>query len=133
MFAIFAKIKEFIMGIFNVNGNLSIDASNVYVDGVRADLSVCHIGTNEYHDLVVNDACLSNVIYVVENDFVDAYGLQVKNVAEPTENTDAATKGYVDAHCCHDDEFISRREFDEFKGQLSTIIKENVKALVSDF
>lgn len=133
MFAIFAKIKEFVMSLFNVNGNLSIDTSNVYVDGAYGDLSVCHIGTNEYHDLVVNDACLSNVIYVVENDYVDAYGMHVKNVAEPTENTDAATKGYVDTHCCLSDEFISKREFDKFKGQLSTIIKENVKALVSDF
>ena len=31
------------MNIFKVDGNLSIDTSNVYVNGEKADLSVCNI------------------------------------------------------------------------------------------
>ena len=43
------KIKEAIMSLFNVNGNLSIDTSNVYIDGKKTDLSVCRISENDYH------------------------------------------------------------------------------------
>ena len=39
---------------------------------------------------------MSNAMYVVENNIVDAYGQQIKNVAAPTDLSDAATKGYVD-------------------------------------
>ena len=40
---------------------------------------------------------LSNELYVVSSDYINAYGEQVKNVAEPTLSNDAATKNYVDA------------------------------------
>lgn len=80
------------MNIFNINGNLAIDTSNVYIDGERTDLSVCHIDTESYSRIVINNECLSNVIYVVENDYIDAYGMQVKNVASPKEKSDVATK-----------------------------------------
>jgi hypothetical protein len=73
MLKFFKKIGNFIMNLFKVNGEISIDTSNVYVDGQLADLSVCHIMQNEYNELVKNDACLSNIIYVVETDYVNAY------------------------------------------------------------
>lgn len=73
MLKFFKKIGNFIMNLFKVNGEISIDTSNVYVDGQRADLSVCHIMQNEYNELVKNDACLSNTIYIVETDYVNAY------------------------------------------------------------
>lgn len=84
------------MSMFKVDGNLSIDTSNVYVDGVKADLSVCHISDTDYHSLVNEGRCQDNAIYVVSSDYVNAYGGQVKNLAAPTDLDDAATKKYVD-------------------------------------
>ena len=84
------------MSMFKVDGNLSIDTSNVYVDGMKTDLSVCHMSDVDYHDLVNEGRCQDNVIYVVSSDFTNAYGGQVKNLAAPTDPTDAATKQYVD-------------------------------------
>ena len=46
--------------------------------------------------MLTGDKVLSDAIYVVEDDHVDAYGQQIKNVAYPTDLSDAATKGYVD-------------------------------------
>ena len=85
-----------IMNLFKVDGNLSIDTSNVYVDGVKADLSVCYMSDVDYHQLVAKDRCEANVIYVVSSDCINAYGEQVKNLATPTDPTDATTKQYVD-------------------------------------
>jgi hypothetical protein len=77
------KLGRIIMNLFTVNGELSIDTSNVYVDGTKADLSVCKISQSEYNKLVQNESCLSNTLYVVESDYIDAYGQQIKNIAEP--------------------------------------------------
>lgn len=90
------KVWSAIMSMFKVDGNLSIDTSNVYVDGVKADLSVCHMSDVDYHKLVAEDRCEDNVIYVVSSDCINAYGEQVKNLAAPTDPTDATTKQYVD-------------------------------------
>lgn len=37
-------------------------------------------------------------MYVVSADYVETYGQQIKNVADPTDLSDAATKGYVDSN-----------------------------------
>ena len=84
------------MSMFKVDGNLSIDTSNVYVDGVKADLSVCHISDIDYYGLVNEGRCQGNVVYVVSSDCINAYGGQAKNLAAPTDPDDAATKQYVD-------------------------------------
>ena len=62
------------MNMFKVDGNLSIDTSNVYVNGEKADLSVCSISDVDYSTLVVEGKCEDNVIYVVSSDNIDAYG-----------------------------------------------------------
>lgn len=51
------RIWSTIMNMFKVDGNLSIDTSNVYVNGVKADLSVCHMSDTVYHDLVNEGRC----------------------------------------------------------------------------
>lgn len=85
------------MNMFKVDGNLSIDTSNVYVNGTKMDLSVCRISDADYYKLVVEDECEDNVIYVVSSDYMNAYGQQLKNLAAPTDLSDATTKQYVDA------------------------------------
>ena len=36
------------------------------------------------------------MLYVVDSNIIDAYGQQMKNLADPTELSDAANKKYVD-------------------------------------
>ena len=91
------RVWNEIMNMFKVDGNLSIDTSNVYVNGEKADLSICNISDIDYSKLVVEGECESNVIYVVSSDNINAYGQQLKNLAAPTDLGDAATKEYVDA------------------------------------
>lgn len=40
MWKLLKKIGKFIMNLFTVNGELSIDTSNVYVEGQKADLTI---------------------------------------------------------------------------------------------
>ena len=74
MLDIISNIWRMIMNMFKVDGNLSIDTSNVYVNGEKTDLSVCNISDVEYRQLVVKGKCESNVIYVVSSNCIDAYG-----------------------------------------------------------
>ena len=62
----------------------------------RADLSIVKLNALEYAQLVSTSAIISNCLYVVEDSYRDAFGEQIKNVAAPTDLSDAATKGYVD-------------------------------------
>ena len=39
---------------------------------------------------------LSNELYIVSSDYINAYGEQLKNLAQPTDLSDATTKEYVD-------------------------------------
>ena len=69
----------------------------INIDGLSADqLRLQHIDLNDYITLLSNDLILSNQLYIVSSDFIDAYGQQVKNVAKPIELSDATNKGYVD-------------------------------------
>ena len=62
----------------------------------QSDLSIVHLPSNEYEQLSANHQLLSNALYVVEDSFTNNYGKQIKNVAEPTDSTDVASKQYVD-------------------------------------
>ena len=61
------------------------------------DLSVIKLSADEYADLLTSNALLSNCLYVIEDDYIDVYGQQIKNIASPTDLSDAATKEYVDS------------------------------------
>ena len=91
-------------GLRSLAGVLSGDGSNVIgvsenyfrptvkvFDAVpeRTDLSVVKLSADDYHELVANGEALSNVIYIVENDAVNAYGHQIKNLAPGTDLSDA--------------------------------------------
>lgn len=51
---------------------------------------------DEYHALSPEERAISNLMYVVEYENANMYGSRVVNVADPEQNSDAATKGYVD-------------------------------------
>ena len=54
---------------------------------------------------------LSNTIFIVSSDYIDAYGQQMKNLSDPTDLSDATNKQYVD--------------------DISTIISSNISVLCS--
>ena len=61
-----------------------------------SDLQIIKLSSNEYQDLVVSGATSPSVLYVVQTDFINAYGQQMKNLDAPVDVNDAATKNYVD-------------------------------------
>ena len=84
-----------------IKGNLATISTvvdqKINIDGLSTDqLSLLHIDLHDYITLLSNDLVLSNQLYVVQSDFIDAYGQQMKNLAAPTELSDATNKGYVD-------------------------------------
>ena len=113
------------MNLFIMNGELSIDTSNIYVNGQKTDLSVCKIRQSEYNELVKNESCLSNTLYVVESDYIDAYGQQMKNVADPTDAQDAVTLKYAQDN-------FGKTNIDESKFVLKNEFKDLVKDAVID-
>lgn len=120
------KLKEAIMDLFKVDGTLSIDTSNVYIDGQKTDLSVCKISEEDYHKLVVDNNCISNMIYVVSSDNINAYGSKIVNVAQPTAADDAATKKYVDEYCSQlvHDAFDVPRRLSELDNDMQYVTRE---------
>lgn len=120
MFKIFKKIKDAIMSLFGVNGQLSIDTSNVFINGNKSDLSVRQLSWTEYSNLVKNNACISNVLYVVENDCVDAFNMQIKNVADPTDSQDVVTLGYLKNNFDTNSKYVTK---DELSASMISIMK----------
>ena len=67
------------------------------ISGIQgfSDLSVIKLSSTEYSQLVVSGDILSNCLYVVHSDYVDAYGQQIKHVSAGTEGMDAVNLGQV--------------------------------------
>lgn len=80
------------------DANISTKVDNkLFIDGVSAEaLSTYHISQEEYYKKVIAGSILSNELYIVSSDYTNMYDKQIKNLAEPTDNTDATTKQYVD-------------------------------------
>ena len=69
----------------------------ILIDSVSANsLCMYHIDADEYYQKVLDGKILSNEIYILSSEYVNAYDEQIKHVAEPTHSDDAATKNYVD-------------------------------------
>lgn len=60
------------------------------------DLSVIKVDKASYELSAVNNELLSNALYILSANYVDAYGQQLKNLAGPSDLSDATNKGYVD-------------------------------------
>lgn len=70
----------------------SLANRKIFIDGISADtLSAVHVSQDEFHQKVVDETILSNEMYVVSNDYINAYGEQIKNLAEGTDLSDAVT------------------------------------------
>ena len=98
-----------------------------------SDLSIIKLSSNEYQDLVESNATLSNALYVVESDFINAYGQQIKNLANPNDLSDAATKGYVD-DAINDKSNVYIRSVDALgSGELTTTYDKIDKFTIDKF
>lgn len=70
------------------------------LSGKHCDLSIVKISKTDYEALALGGVTLSNnVMYVVESDYIDAYGEVFKNLSTvgATGTSDAANVNYVDA------------------------------------
>lgn len=93
-----------------------------------SDLSVIKLSSSKYQDLVDSDATQSNTLYVVESDFINAYGQQIKNLSAPTLLSDATNKEYVDdisSQLCSCISGFSKM-FSSFDGRLSSEISTKI-------
>lgn len=76
-------------------------SAKVYVnyDGNEFNsISVVKTTHQQYYDDLLQNRLSGNVLYVLDDvDYANAYGMQIKNLADPTEDQDATTKKYVDS------------------------------------
>lgn len=79
--------------------------SKIWIDGEKAS-SLCafHISRDDFYQKIIDNTIngtdlLSNELYIVSSDFINAYDQQIKNLAEPALSNDATTKNYVDNAC----------------------------------
>lgn len=71
--------------------------SKVLIDGLSAtQLKAIHISDVDFHQKVVDGSLLSNEIYVVSSENINAFDERITNVKAPELSSDAATKNYVD-------------------------------------
>lgn len=71
--------------------------NKVLIDGISAtQLKVSHISDAEFHQKVLDGTLLSNEIYVVSSQNINAFDERITNVKAPELSSDAATKSYVD-------------------------------------
>ena len=65
---------------------------------VSTSLSVVKINKDDFEDEIIKNVTLNNnTLYIVESDYIDAYGEEIKNVAQSDIDTNAATVGQVNA------------------------------------
>jgi hypothetical protein len=69
------------------------EKSSILVDNVQSNLNVLHVSNDDYSNIVNSDGVDSNTIYIVSSDVFNAYGEQIKNVANATDLSDAVNLG----------------------------------------
>lgn len=70
-------------------------ADNISSISSYSDLSIIKLSSDEYVNLLISNALISNAIYIVEKDYIDAYGQQIKNVASAVDLSDAVNLGQL--------------------------------------
>lgn len=69
-----------------------IKIDNQYIE----EFEIKHVSKDEYYELIANDKeLLSNVLYIISNDILNAYGQKIENVADGEKDTDAVNLGQL--------------------------------------
>jgi len=104
------------------------DKNNNYVGN---QLSVRKLTNAEYKDLVIHDTVNARGLYVIDDNYFDAYGQQMKNLADPAELSDATNKKYVDglvAGCANG----ALRDLQKLSADLSTDVSRLSSGISAD-
>lgn len=91
------------------------------------DLSVQRLTNEEYNNLVIDGKVNLSTLYIIADDHTSFRGQQIKDVAEPTDDNDAATKKYVDDAVSE----IDVSELDLLIAKNATNIAKNANNIVS--
>ena len=75
---------------------VDVDGSTLVAGKDISPLSICTCTPEEYSSYFKDDDSLSDVVFFISSDFLDANGGRVVNVALPTADDDGASKQYVD-------------------------------------
>lgn len=80
-------------------GNISANESGYVSSTWQQNLSVLKVSGEKYDEMVVNGEVdkLSNVLFDIDYEFVNAYDTQVKNVATPSDDCDAVNLSTLNA------------------------------------
>ena len=87
------------------------------------ELSVRKLTNEQYNELVANDQTQWNELYVINDEYRDLRGQQIRNLGEPYSPTDATTKSYVDTT----ENSLSIATFNEAKAYANSISGEPLK------
>lgn len=126
-------------------GEISAQAVHTLVDQLSAKTTTVKIGSDEtitneffvkkvtnaeYKETVIIGTPLSNALYIIDDDHQSAYGQQIKDVAEPTVSSDAATKAYVDNVAAVANAALSAVKDDGDAGVVTSVTKDGLSVNV---
>ena len=97
-----------------------------------SDLSVVRLNAADYGTLLANNQVLSNALYVVEDDHEDAYGRQIKNVADATDLSDAVNLGQMSQTSAATLEAANAYTDTKFADLSNVYTKDEVNAISAD-
>ena len=66
-----------------------------FIDGKLSDLSVIKLSSYEEYAQILQDGAQPNALYIISSDYINAYGQQLRNLADGTLSSDAATYGQL--------------------------------------
>ena len=97
-------------------------AVNVDSHSAVDEFSVIHISKDEYEQRVAanNGSILSNVLYIVSSDVIDARGERIANLGNPVDLSDAVNFGYAESHYLTEHQSLSGYYTKSETNQLST-------------
>ena len=98
VFSLTADIPLKVSELSNDSGFVTVgETSRTFIDdrissvSGQSDLSIIKLNSDEYEQILAAEKVISNCMYVVESQFNNMYGQQVKNMAAGTDLSDAVT------------------------------------------
>ena len=130
LYATKAELSSEISNRISADSTLSTAIDNkISIDGIKTNtLSAFHINQDDFYKKVQNNEILSNELYFVSSDYINAYDEQVKNVAEPVDASDATTKNYVDTKLLSSETDFNKK-ISDLRKELNDSFTKNLNTL----